>query len=83
MKKLNKLFASSVLCLLLSASTFAGDGIILPMRTEPTPTPTSVTTASTTTETTETDGIIVIMFTSADPARGVALSLLQSVLALF
>jgi len=82
MKKLNKLFASTVLSLLLSVSIFA-DGIIHTGKTEPTPTPTSVTTASTTTETTETDGIIIIMFTSADPARGVALGLLQSVLALF
>ncbi len=83
MKKLQQLFASVVLTLLLSISALAGDGIITTGIASPTPTPTSVTTASTTTETTETDGIIVIMFTSADPARGVALSLLQSVLALF
>ena len=83
MKKLTKLFASVALTFLLSASTFAGDGIIVTMNTEPTPPPTSVTTANTTTETTETDGIIYTGFTVADSTTTVALSLLQSVLALF
>lgn len=80
MKKLQQLFASVVLTLLLSASTFAGDGIIHPMITQPTPTPTPVTTTN---NSAEAVGIITIGITSDDPVAEVALSLLQSVLALF
>lgn len=80
MKKLQQLFASVVLTLLLSASTFAGDGLIYPMITQPTPTPTPV---STTNNASAAEGIISPMFTSDDSATEVALSLLQGVLALF
>lgn len=80
MKKLQQLFASVVLTLVLSASTFAGDGIIWPMLTEPTPTPTPVTTAN---NAAAAEGIILTWATSSDPVAEVALGVLQSVLALF
>lgn len=80
MKKLQQLLASVVLTLVLSASTFAGEGIILPMLTEPTPTPTPVTTTN---NTAEGEGIILIGAKSSDSVTEVALSLWQGVLALF
>ncbi|HLL72610.1 MAG TPA: hypothetical protein VK363_14295 [Pyrinomonadaceae bacterium] len=80
MKKLQHLFASVVLTLVLSASTFAGDGLIYPWVTEPTPTPTPV---ATTNNASAAEGIITTGVTSSDPVAEVALSLLQSVLALF
>ncbi len=78
MKKLQQLFAAVALTLLLSVSTFAGDGIIIVMLTEPTPTPTPVTATNNSAE-----GIIVTWHTSNDSATEVSLSLLQGVLALF
>lgn len=80
MKKLQHLFGSIVLTLVLSASTFAGDGIIYPMITQPTPTPTPLTTTN---NASASEGIISPMLTSNDSAAEVALSLLQGVLALF
>lgn len=77
MKKLQQLFAAVVLTLLLSASAFAVDGIIMPMLTEPPPPPVTTNNAS------APEGIITIGVTSADPVAEVALSLLQGVLALF
>lgn len=79
MKKLQQLFASVVLTLVLSASTFAGDGLILPMITQPTPTPTPVTTTN---NASGAEGIITTGATSADPVAEVALRLLQGMLAL-
>jgi len=78
MKKLQQLFASVVLTLMLSASTFAGDGIISPMKTDPPP-PSLVEPN----DAAMVDGIISPMFTSADPVTEVVLSWLPSVLALF
>ena len=80
MKKLQQLFASVVLTLVLSASTFAGDGIIIAMLTEPTPTPTPVTTTN---NAAAAEGVISTGVTSSDPVAEVALGVLQSVLALF
>ncbi len=80
MKKLNKLFASVVLSLLLSASTFAGDGLIWPMRTDPTPPPSS---SVATNDESATEGVTETGDTATDPATLIALNLLQSVLALF
>ena len=80
MKKLQQLFATVMLTLLLSVSVFAVDGLIWPMRTEPTPTPVPVTT---TYNEAEAEGIITMMSTAADSVTEVALSLLPSVLALF
>ena len=80
MKKLNKLFASVVLSLLLSASVLAVDGIIAPMRTDPPP-PSSSSVA--TNDESATEGITETGDTATDPATLIALNLLQSVLALF
>ncbi len=80
MKKLQQLFVSGVLSLLLSASTFAGDGVIYPMITQPTPTPIPLTTTN---NASAAEGLILPMFTSDGSATEVALSLLQGVLALF
>jgi len=81
MKKLQQLFASVVLTLLLSISAFAGDGIILTMRTDlPSPPPPSSVTIN---NASAGEGIIIIMFTSADSATVIVLNLLQSVLARF
>lgn len=80
MKKLHQLFAAAILTLVLSVSTFAVDGIISPMLTEPTPTPTPVTTTN---NVSAAEGITTTGATSADPVAEVALSLLQGVLALF
>jgi hypothetical protein len=78
MKKLQQLFAAVVLTLMLSASTFAGDGIILPMKTDPPPSATAPSTEA------EAEGIIHTgKAASADPVTEVMLSLLPSVLALF
>lgn len=75
MKKLQQLFASVVLALLLSISVFAGDGIIQPWVTPPPPPVTNGASAA--------EGIITIGATSSDPVAEIALSLLQGVLALF
>jgi hypothetical protein len=80
MKKLQQLFASVVLTLVLSASTFAGDGTIWPWVISPAPTPTPVTTTN---NSAEAEGIIVIWLTSDGSTTEVALSLLQGVLAQF
>ena len=80
MEKPQQLFASAILILMLSASTFAGDGIISPWVTEPTPTPTPV---ATTNNASAGEGIISTGVTSSDPVAEVALGVLQSVLALF
>lgn len=77
MKKLQHLFATAILTLLLSVSAF-GDGIIVTMKTDPPP-PSSVATNNASTA----EGIISTGFTSNDSATVVALNLLQSVLALF
>jgi len=80
MKKLQQLFASSVLTLLLSVSTFAGDGVIITWKTEPPPPP-SATAPSTEAEA---EGIIHTgKAASADPVTELVLSVLPSVLALF
>ncbi|HLL16700.1 MAG TPA: hypothetical protein VK388_16700 [Pyrinomonadaceae bacterium] len=78
MKKLQQLFASVVLTLLLSVSALAGEGIIIIMKTDPPP-PSSVASN----DAAMVDGIILPMFTSTDPVTEVVLSLLPSVLALF
>lgn len=79
MKKLQQLFTSAVLTLLLSISVFAGDGIIELGRTEPPPPPPSVAANNTYAS----EGIIELGVTSDDPVAEVALSLWQSVLVLF
>ena len=81
MKKLQQLFALVVLTLVLSASTFAGDGLIWPMKTEPPPPP--PTSVMATNNEAEAEGIIHTGATSTDPVTEVVLSLLPSVLALF
>lgn len=78
MKKLQQLFASVVLTFLLSVSAFARDGIITIGKSEPPP-PSLVATNNAPAA----EGIIITMFTSADPTTVAALNLLQSVLALF
>ena len=78
MKKLQQLFASVVLTLLLSVSAFAGDGIIQTWVTEPPPPPPVATNNASAAE-----GVIWPMLTSNDSATEVALSLWQGVLALF
>lgn len=80
MKKLQPLFVSVVLTLVLSASTFAVDGIISPMKTDPPPPPSSSIT--TTNNAAEAEGIITTWRTATDPVTEVVLSLLPSVLAL-
>ncbi|HJR09118.1 MAG TPA: hypothetical protein VJ842_17800 [Pyrinomonadaceae bacterium] len=80
MKKLQQLFASVVLTLVLSASTFAGDGTIWTMLTEPTPTPNPVTTTD---NASAAEGIMQTGVTSSDPVAEIALGVMQSVLALF
>jgi hypothetical protein len=78
MKKLQRLFATGILTLLLSVSAFAGDGIIIVWVTEPPPPPPVATNNAFASE-----GIIELGVTSADPVAEVALSLLQGVLAQF
>jgi hypothetical protein len=80
MKKLQQFFAAGILTLLFSLSSFAGDGIIYPLRTEPTATPTPV---MATTNEAEDEGIITTLRTATDSVTEVALSVLPSVLALF
>ena len=80
MKKLQQLFGTIILTLVLSASTFAGDGIIIIWVTEPTPTPAPV---MATTNEAEDDGLILPWLTANDSATEVVRSLLPSVLALF
>jgi hypothetical protein len=83
MKKLQHLSAVVVLTLLLSISTFAGDGIILTWRTDPPPPPPPAS-AMTTNNEVEAEGVIHTgRSESVDPVTEVALGLLQSVLALF
>ena len=80
MKKLQQLSAPIVLTLLLSVSTFAGDGIILIGKTDPPPPspPTAVATSN------EAEAECVTDMSAAnDSVTEVALSMLQSVLALF
>ena len=78
MKKLQQLFASIVLTLLLSVSTFAGDGVIITWNTEPTLPPVTVISNEG-----EAEGVITTMRPATDPVTEIALSLLPSVLALF
>lgn len=80
MKKLQQLFATGVLIILLSISTFAGDGIIHTWRTDPPPPPPPAAVA--TNDQAEAEGIIIIWRTAADSVTEVALSVLPSVLAL-
>jgi len=76
MKKLQQLSVAILLTLMLSASTFAGDGIILPMKTDPPP--------SAAAPTTEAEGTIHTgKAAPADPVTELVLSVLPSVLALF
>ncbi|HEX8632974.1 MAG TPA: hypothetical protein VF703_02345 [Pyrinomonadaceae bacterium] len=79
MKKLQNLFATVVLTLMLSASALALDGIISPMRTEPTPTPAPVMATSNEAEA----ECVTNMSEATDSVTEVVLSLLPSVLALF
>ena len=79
MKKLQQLFASVVLTLLLSVSAFAGDGVIIAWVTAP-PSPLALGTSN---NATEGDGIISTGVASSDPVAEIALGVLQSVLALF
>ncbi len=81
MKKLQHLFAPIVLILLLSTSTFAGDGIILTWRTDPPPPPTPAVVVATS-NAAEAE-CITNMSEANDPVTEVVLSLLPSVLALF
>lgn len=78
MKHLRQLIAAVVLTLSFTVSAFAGDGTISTWVTEPPPPPPVVTNNVSAAE-----GIITIGATSADPVAETALSLLQSVLALF
>jgi hypothetical protein len=80
MKKLQQLFASVVLTLLLSVSAFAEDGVIIAWRTEPPPPPSAV---MATNNEAESEGIITTWRTATDSATEVVLSVLPSVLALF
>jgi hypothetical protein len=79
MKKLQQLFAAVILTLLLSLSTFAGDGVIITMNTEPPPPSSSAETNDASAE----EGIISTGVADTDSATLFALNLLQSVLALF
>ena len=79
MKKLQQLFGTIILTLVLSASTFAGDGIIIIWVTEPTPTPAPVMATSNEAEA----ECVTNMSAANDSVTEVALSMLQSVLALF
>jgi hypothetical protein len=80
MKKLQQLFAPVVLTLLLSISTFAGEGIILTGKTDPPPPPPTSAMATNN----EAEGIILTGKTASDdPITEIVLNLLPSVLALF
>jgi hypothetical protein len=81
MKKLQQLFASVVLTLVLSASTFAGEGVILPWVIAPPPPPPPAAVVATSNEA-EAE-CVTNMSAANDPVTEVALSMLQSVLALF
>jgi hypothetical protein len=81
MKKLQQLFTSIVLTLVLSASAFAGDGVIWPWVIPPAPTSAPV---MATNDAAVNEGIIHTgRATSTDSVTEVVLSLLPSVLALF
>jgi hypothetical protein len=81
MKKLQQIFATAVLTLLLSISVFAEDGIIHTGKTEPAPTPVPL---MATYNEAEAEGIIHTgRSASTDSVTEVVLSLLPSVLALF
>jgi len=78
MKKLQQLFVSIVLTFLLSVSTFAGDGVIITMKTDPPPPAAAPSTEA------EAEGIIHTgKAAPADPVTELVLSVLPSVLALF
>jgi hypothetical protein len=79
MKKLQQLFASVVMTLILTVSTFAGDGIITTWKTDSPPSSSVVTTDNAA----EDEGIITTWRTANDSVTESALSLLQGVLALF
>lgn len=79
MKKPQQLFASVVLTLVLSISTFAGDGTIWTMKTDPPPPPPSVATKNAV----EAEGIMATGRAVTDPVMEIVLGLLPSVLALF
>jgi hypothetical protein len=81
MQKLQMLFASVALTLLLSASAFADDGIISTGKTPPPPPPPAVSTSQS--DAADTDGIIETGAPAVDPVAEVASALLQGVLALF
>jgi hypothetical protein len=81
MKKLQMIFASVALSLLLSASVFAGDGIIEIGKTPPPPPPPAASTSKS--DVANTGGTIEIGAPSADLVAEVASGLLQGVLALF
>jgi hypothetical protein len=77
MKKLQQLFATVVLTLIFSVSTFAGDGIITTWpKANPAP-------AKATNNAVESEGIITTWPKANDSVTEVALGLLPSVLALF
>jgi hypothetical protein len=80
MKKLQQLFAAVVLTLVLSASTFAGEGVIWPWVIAPPPPPSSSVVLK---DAADAEGVTTIEATSADSVTEVALSLLPSLLALF
>lgn len=81
MKRLQQLFTSVVLTLLLSIAAFAGDGVIITMRTDPPPPP--PTSVMATNNEAENEGIITTWRTATDSVTEIAQSLLPSVLALF
>jgi hypothetical protein len=81
MKKLQMLFASVALTLLLSASAFADDGTISTGKTPPPPPPPAVSTPPG--DAADTDGVMTTGAPTADVIAEVASGLLQGVLGLF
>ncbi len=79
MKKLRQLFAAVILTFLLSASTFAGDGVIIAWRTDPPPPPPAAATSNEA----EAEGVILTWRAATDPVAEIVLNLLPGVLALF
>lgn len=82
MKKLQMLFASVALSLLLAASAFAGDGIIEMGKNPPPPPPPSAASTSQS-YAADADGIMSTGAPAADVVAEVASAVLQGVLALF
>ena len=82
MKKLQMLFVSVALTLLLAASAFAGDGIIEIGKNPPPPPPPSASSTSQS-DAADTDDITTTGALTVDPVAEVASALLQGVLALF